>query len=103
MWTRLPLAVSPPPETRGANRRHVSPSPGASNWVRGASSTCRMNRSARVFVVGRDVGRAEESLTVTTLADLDPATIDMKCLVMVCASGTRLTDAGQVWTPRFVP
>jgi precorrin-2 C20-methyltransferase/precorrin-3B C17-methyltransferase len=58
---------------------------------------------ATVVVVGRDVGRAEESLTVTTLADLDPATIDMKCLVMVCASGTRLTDAGQVWTPRFVP
>jgi precorrin-2 C20-methyltransferase/precorrin-3B C17-methyltransferase len=59
--------------------------------------------AATVVVVGRDVGRAEESLTVTTLADLDPATIDMKCLVMVCASGTRLTDAGQVWTPRFVP
>jgi precorrin-2 C20-methyltransferase/precorrin-3B C17-methyltransferase len=56
-----------------------------------------------VVVVGRDVGRAEESLTVTTLADLDPATIDMLCLVMVCASGTRVTDAGQVWTPRFVP
>jgi precorrin-2 C20-methyltransferase / precorrin-3B C17-methyltransferase len=55
-----------------------------------------------VVVVGRDVGRAEESLTVTTLADLDPATIDMKCLVIVCASGTRVTDAGQVWTPRFV-
>ncbi|GGN06395.1 precorrin-3B C(17)-methyltransferase [Terrabacter tumescens] len=56
-----------------------------------------------VVVVGRDVGRAEESLTVTTLVDLDPATIDMLCLVMVCASGTRVTDAGQVWTPRFVP
>lgn len=55
-----------------------------------------------VVVVGRDVGRAEESLTVTTLAALDPATIDMKCLVMVCASGTRVTDTGQVWTPRFV-
>src|SRR5690606_25924016 len=31
-----------------------------------------------VVVVGRDVGRAEESLTVTTLGELDPATIDMK-------------------------
>src|SRR5687768_2644525 len=29
-----------------------------------------------VVVVGRDVGRAEESLTVTTLADLDPESID---------------------------
>ncbi|MBW8729571.1 MAG: precorrin-2 C(20)-methyltransferase [Terrabacter sp.] len=55
-----------------------------------------------VVVVGRDVGRAEESLTVTTLTDLDPATIDMKCLVIVCASGTRVTEGGQVWTPRYV-
>jgi precorrin-2 C20-methyltransferase/precorrin-3B C17-methyltransferase len=55
-----------------------------------------------VVVVGRDVGRDEESLTVTTLAGLDAATIDMKCLLIVGASGTRVTDAGQVWTPRSV-
>ncbi|MER7072820.1 precorrin-2 C(20)-methyltransferase [Terrabacter sp. NPDC000476] len=55
-----------------------------------------------VVVVGRDVGRAEESLLVTTLRELDPTTIDMLCLVVVCASGTRVTEAGQVWTPRFV-
>ncbi len=56
-----------------------------------------------VVVVGRDVGRTEESLTVTTLGGLDPSEIDMKCLVMVCATGTRVTAQGQVWTPRFVP
>lgn len=56
-----------------------------------------------VVVVGRDVGREEESLTVTTLGELDPATIDMKCLVIVGATGTRVTGRGQVWTPRFVP
>lgn len=56
----------------------------------------------QVVVVGRDVGRAEESLTVTTLGDLDPASIDMKCLVMVGATRTRVTPSGQVWTPRFV-
>jgi len=55
-----------------------------------------------VVVVGRDVGRAEESLTVTTLAELDPDTIDMKCLLIVGASSTRVTAAGQVWTPRYV-
>ena len=55
-----------------------------------------------VVVVGRDVGRAEESLTVTTLGELDPASIDMKCLVIVGASSTRVTGAGQVWTPRYV-
>ena len=36
-----------------------------------------------VVVVGRDVGRAEESLTVTTLAGLDAESIDMKCLLIV--------------------
>ena len=55
-----------------------------------------------VVVVGRDIGRAEESLTVTTLGDFDPGTIDMKCLVIVGASGTRVTPSGQVWSPRFV-
>jgi precorrin-2 C20-methyltransferase / precorrin-3B C17-methyltransferase len=56
-----------------------------------------------VVVVGRDVGRAEESLTVTTLAELDPATIDMKCLIIVGSSGTRVTSSGRVWTPRSTP
>ena len=54
-----------------------------------------------VVVVGRDIGRAEESLTVTTLAELDPDSIDMKCLLIVGASGTRISPAG-VWTPRYV-
>jgi precorrin-2 C20-methyltransferase / precorrin-3B C17-methyltransferase len=54
-----------------------------------------------VVVVGRDVGRDEESLVVTTLAELDPESIDMKCLLVVGASGTRTTSAGQAWTPRF--
>jgi len=58
--------------------------------------------AGQVVVVGRDVGRAEESLTVTTLGDLDPPSIDMKCLVMVGATRTRVTASGQVWTPRFV-
>ena len=54
-----------------------------------------------VVVVGRDVGRSEESLTVTTLAELDPADVDMKCLLIVGADGTRVGSAG-VWTPRWV-
>jgi precorrin-2 C20-methyltransferase / precorrin-3B C17-methyltransferase len=56
---------------------------------------------ATVVVVGRDVGRSEESLTVTTLGELDPASIDMKCLLIIGASSTR-ADASGVWTPRFV-
>ena len=55
-----------------------------------------------VVIVGRDIGRAEESLTVTTLAELEAGTIDMKCLLIIGASSTTVTAAGQVWTPRFV-
>ncbi|CAN5697432.1 precorrin-2 C(20)-methyltransferase [soil metagenome] len=55
-----------------------------------------------VVVVGRDVGRTEESLQITTLGDLDTATIDMKCLLLVGASATRVTSSGKVWTPRWV-
>jgi precorrin-2 C20-methyltransferase/precorrin-3B C17-methyltransferase len=56
----------------------------------------------RLVVVGRDVGRAEESLMVTTLAALDPAVIDMKSLVIVGSSNTRVTRSGRVWTSRSV-
>lgn len=55
-----------------------------------------------VVVVGRDIGRDQESLTVTTLGELDTDTIDMKCLVLVGASSTRVTSSGRVWTPRWV-
>ncbi|GAC1382308.1 MAG: precorrin-2 C(20)-methyltransferase [Marmoricola sp.] len=61
----------------------------------------KVHRPETAVVVGRDVGRTGESLTVTTLGELDPATIDMKCLVIVGSSGTRVTR-GRVWTPRFV-
>jgi precorrin-2 C20-methyltransferase/precorrin-3B C17-methyltransferase len=55
-----------------------------------------------VVVVGRDIGRTEESLIVTTLAELDAASIDMKCLLIVGATSTRRTPSGDVWTPRHV-
>lgn len=53
-----------------------------------------------VVIVGRDVGRDGESLEVTTLADLDASSVDMKCLLIIGASSTRVTAAGQAWTPR---
>lgn len=53
-------------------------------------------------VIGRSVGRPGESVETTTLGDLDPAAIDMQCLLIVGASGTVATGA-RVWTPRFVP
>jgi precorrin-2 C20-methyltransferase/precorrin-3B C17-methyltransferase len=56
-----------------------------------------------VVVVGRDVGGPEESVTVTTLGAFDPGTVDMRCLVMVGSTQTRVTAAGQVFTSRTYP
>ncbi|TMR90715.1 precorrin-2 C(20)-methyltransferase [Nonomuraea basaltis] len=54
-------------------------------------------------VIGRDVGGPEESITVTTLGELDPAQVDMRCLLIVGSSTTRVTDRGVVYTPRRYP
>jgi precorrin-3B C17-methyltransferase len=54
-------------------------------------------------VVGRNVGRPDERITLTTLAGLDPATVDMSVLLIVGSDATRLVSrAGQVhvYTPR---
>ncbi|MGY1670972.1 precorrin-2 C(20)-methyltransferase [Geodermatophilus sp. SYSU D00710] len=56
-----------------------------------------------VVVVGRDVGGPEEEVRVTTLGELDPETVDMRCLVLVGSSQTRVTPSGQVYTPRRYP
>ena len=52
-------------------------------------------------VIGRDVGRPGEQVTVTTLAEMDPTQVDMRCLLII---GSRLTSAtgGRVWTRRSV-
>ncbi|GGP71788.1 precorrin-2 C(20)-methyltransferase [Saccharothrix coeruleofusca] len=54
-------------------------------------------------VVGRDVGGPEESVRVVRLADLDPSTVDMRCLLLVGSSQTTLTPRGAVFTPRRYP
>ncbi|GHE44788.1 precorrin-3B C(17)-methyltransferase [Streptosporangium violaceochromogenes] len=58
-------------------------------------------------VIGRDVGGAGESVTVTTLAELDPAEVDMRCLLLVGSSTTRVAERGDggrvVFTPRRYP
>jgi precorrin-2 C20-methyltransferase/precorrin-3B C17-methyltransferase len=62
------------------------------------------NRSSdTVVVVGRDVGGPEEQLTVTTLGDLDAETVDMRCLLLIGSSQTRVGPAGTVYTPRTYP
>ncbi|MEJ2624379.1 MAG: precorrin-3B C(17)-methyltransferase [Pseudolabrys sp.] len=57
-------------------------------------------------VFGRAVGRADESISVHTLADADPATADMATLVIVGSALTRVVArpgrAPLVYTPRRV-
>jgi precorrin-2 C20-methyltransferase / precorrin-3B C17-methyltransferase len=58
---------------------------------------------ATPVVLGRGVGRAGERVTVTTLAGLDPADVDMSTLVIIGSSQTVVHDrpGGQlVFTPR---
>ena len=69
--------------------------------VAGAQAILLEHRSPdTVVIIGRDVGREDESLEVTTLAELDASAIDMKCLLIIGASGTRVSGAGLAWTPR---
>jgi precorrin-2 C20-methyltransferase/precorrin-3B C17-methyltransferase len=56
-----------------------------------------------VVVVGRDVGGPEETVTVTTLGELDPETVDMRCLVLIGSTQTQVTAAGRVFTSRRYP
>lgn len=63
---------------------------------------CEERAEDTVVVIGRDIGRAGEALTVTTLGEFNPGEVDMKCLVIVGARSTRVTGTGRTWTPRFV-
>jgi precorrin-2 C20-methyltransferase / precorrin-3B C17-methyltransferase len=54
-------------------------------------------------VVGRGIGRPGEQLTITTLADLDTAGVDMNTLLIIGSSATRVFPQGgraAVLTPR---
>ncbi|ALE76321.1 ATP-binding protein [Pseudonocardia sp. EC080625-04] len=54
-------------------------------------------------VLGRDVGGAGQRIVVTTLGELDPELVDMRTLVVVGSSTTRVVERGGepvVFTPR---
>ncbi|MCW2559868.1 MAG: precorrin-3 methyltransferase [Mycobacterium sp.] len=53
-------------------------------------------------VIGRDVAGPGERVDVVRLADLDPATVDMRCLVIVGSSQTQW-HGDRVFTPRHYP
>jgi precorrin-2 C20-methyltransferase/precorrin-3B C17-methyltransferase len=55
-------------------------------------------------VIARDVGGAEESVQVVTLAALSTSSVDMRCLLIIGSSRTRVATRADgspvVWTPR---
>jgi precorrin-2 C20-methyltransferase/precorrin-3B C17-methyltransferase len=55
--------------------------------------------------VARAVGSEAESVTVTTLDGLDPDTVDMRTLLIVGSSTTRILEGEVplVYTPRRYP
>ncbi|MFE9924632.1 precorrin-2 C(20)-methyltransferase [Streptomyces sp. NPDC005774] len=58
-------------------------------------------------VVARDVGGAGERVRIVRLADLDPDEVDMRTVLLVGSSQTRVVRRGDgeevVWTPRRYP
>jgi precorrin-2 C20-methyltransferase/precorrin-3B C17-methyltransferase len=58
-------------------------------------------------VVGRAVGTPDQQVTVTTLGELDPGQVDMRCLLIVGSSQTRVLRTAngpdRVITPRRYP
>ncbi len=57
-------------------------------------------------VIGRDVAGPDESVRVVRLADLKPAEIDMRCLLIIGSSQTvwhTTADGDRVFTPRHYP
>lgn len=58
-------------------------------------------------VLGRDVGGPAENVRTVRLADLDPAEVDMRTILIVGSSQTRWVRRGDgeqiVWTPRRYP
>lgn len=67
--------------------------------ARGVLLTHRSGRTP--VIIGRDIGRPGEQLTVTTLAELDSTQVDMRCLLIIGARGTSVLN-GRVWTARSV-
>jgi cobalt-precorrin 5A hydrolase/precorrin-3B C17-methyltransferase len=73
----------------------------ARDWQLGAALAILAGHRSGTTPVGvvRDADRAGQQVILTTLSGLDPATVDMRCLVIVGSAGTRVV-AGRMVTPR---
>ncbi|MFE3447547.1 precorrin-2 C(20)-methyltransferase [Nonomuraea sp. NPDC059194] len=82
-----------------------NPASRSRTWQVGAARDVLLEHRdpATPVVIGRDVGGPQETVTVTTLGELDPARVDMRCLLIIGSSTTRVTADGVVYTPRRYP
>ncbi|MFC6020789.1 precorrin-2 C(20)-methyltransferase [Plantactinospora solaniradicis] len=86
-----------------------NPASASRRWqVAAARDVLLRHRSAETpVVIARDVGRPGERVTVVELSKLDPEEVDMRCLLIVGSSTTRLDRRADgstvVWTPRTYP
>jgi precorrin-2 C20-methyltransferase/precorrin-3B C17-methyltransferase len=75
--------------------------------VRAREVLLRHRDASTPVVTARAVGAPEESVTVTTLAELDVESVDMRTLLLVGSSTTRVVPNGggppRVYTPRRYP
>ncbi|MEU3353689.1 precorrin-2 C(20)-methyltransferase [Streptomyces sp. NPDC037389] len=80
-------------------------------WQVGAARDLLLEHRApgTPVVMARDVGGPEESVRVVRLGELDPAEVDMRTLLIVGSTQTRVARRGEdgaeriVWTPRRYP
>ncbi|MDT0449340.1 precorrin-2 C(20)-methyltransferase [Streptomyces hesseae] len=80
-------------------------------WQVGATRDLLLEHRApdTPVVVARDVGGPEESVRVVRLGELEPAEVDMRTLLIVGSTQTRVAQRGEggaeriVWTPRRYP
>lgn len=86
-----------------------NPASRSRTWQVGAARDLLLEHRApeTPVVIGRDVGGREESIKVVTLATLDPSDVDMRCLLLIGSSTTRVVEkpggTPVVFTPRRYP
>lgn len=85
-----------------------NPASKSRTWQVGAMRDLLLeHRSAQTpVIIGRDVAGPQESVRIVTLGELDPAEIDMRCLLIIGSSLTTVVQSAtgpRVFTPRRYP
>ncbi|SDK05790.1 precorrin-2 C20-methyltransferase / precorrin-3B C17-methyltransferase [Actinopolyspora mzabensis] len=85
-----------------------NPASASRRWQVGAARDTLLRHRApeTPVVIGRDIGGAEEDVRIVRLDELDPEQVDMRCLLLVGSSTSRVverSDGATVFTPRRYP